>query len=193
MPAHCRTIACELVAPRLTRSVRLLGPWLVGVLACAAPTAIGGLGMAQARSGAAPSPTTIATLNGENPVRAWNGVQAWTNYSLDEGRWHVVVRSAGQISTPPAIPPGDERLAVDIGPGRDGKPTLAFVSCTDACRVVVSGLDGSGAQTVRGSEGASAPTIWGSRVAWARGETVLTRDLTRGKVTRLPGVPQRVL
>jgi hypothetical protein len=171
--------------------VRSLHPWLVGMLACAVPTVVGGLGLAQARSGAAPTPTTIATLSGKNPVRAWNGVQAWTNYSRDEGRWHVVVRSAGQISIPPAIPAGDERLAVDVGPDGDGKPTLAFVSCTDACRVVVSGLDGSGARTVPGSEGASAPTIWGSRVAWARGATVLIRDLTRGNVKRLPGVPQR--
>jgi hypothetical protein len=104
----------------------------------------------------------------------------------------VVVRSAGQISTPPAIPAGDERLAVDVGPGRDGTPTLAFVSCIDRCRVVVSRMDGSGAQTVSGSEGASAPTIWGSRVAWVRGnENVLTRDLTSGTITRLPGVPRR--
>jgi hypothetical protein len=190
MPAaRCSMIACRVATPRSPRSLR---SWLVRVLGCAALTATGGVGVAQARSGAAAAPTTIATLNGENQVRAWNGAQAWTDYSLAEMRWHVVVRSAGKFSTPPAIPAGDERLAVDIGPGRDGRHTLAFVSCTDVCRVVVSGLDGGGAQTVPGSEGASAPTIWGSRVAWVRGnETVLTRDLTSGKVTRLPGVPRR--
>jgi hypothetical protein len=169
MPARCSTIAFT-------------------VATCAALIASGGAGVAQARSGA----TTIATLNGDNQVRAFDGVQAWTDYNVAEARWHVVVRSAGQVSTPPAIAAGDERLAVDVGPDRDGRPTLAFVSCTDACRIVVSGLDGGGAQTVPGSEGASAPTIWGSRVAWVRGdEAVLTRDLTSGKVTRLPGVPRR--
>ena len=102
------------------------------------------------------------------------------------------MRNAGQISTPVTIPAGDERLAVDVGPGRDGRPTLAFVSCSDRCRVVIAGVDGSGAQTVPGSEDASAPTIWGSRVAWVRGRaTVLMRDIASGTVTRLPGVPLR--
>jgi hypothetical protein len=189
MPASCRAIARRVARPR---SSRLLRQWLIGVPACAALTAVGGVGVSQARAFAAPPPTTIATLNGENPVKASNGVQAWTDYGLDDRRWRVVVRRAGQISAPPAIPTGDERLELDVGPGRDGKPMLAFVSCTDRCRVVVSGLDGSGAQTIPGSEGASAPTIWGARVAWVRGrETVLSRDLSSGKLSRLPGVPRR--
>jgi hypothetical protein len=185
MSAHFRAIARSILTSRLRRLVRRLRPGLVGVLLCAVPTA------AQAQSGSEATPTSIATLTGKNPVRAWNGVQVWTDYGSAVGRWHVVVRSAGQVSIPSAIPAGDERLAADVGPGPDGKPTLAFVNCTDACRVVVSALDGTGAQTVPGSEGASAPTIWGTRVAWARGDTVLTRDVTRGRLTRLPGVPRR--
>ena len=145
--------------------------------------------------------TTIATLHGFTPVRAWNEVQAWTDYSTADKRWHVVVRRAGQISIPPAIPAGDERLKVDVGPGPSGNPALAFVSCDGVCRVVVSDPDGNGKRTVPGSERASSPTIWGSRVAWVRGEgsdgrylpprTVLTSRLGVSRVTRLGGSPQR--
>jgi hypothetical protein len=172
--------------------VHSLRAWRLGVLTGAALIAFGGVATARAGPRVAETPTTIATLHGENQVHAWNDTQTWTDRRPEERRWHVVVRSAGQISTPPAIPAGNERLAVDVGPGRDGTPTLAFVSCTDVCRVVVSRMDGSGAHTVSGSEDASAPTIWGSRVAWVRGnEHVLMRNLTSGETTRLPGVPQR--
>jgi hypothetical protein len=131
-------------------------------------------------TGTAAAPTTIAPLDSLTEVRAWSGVQAWTDYSTPDKRLHVVVRSAGQISIPAAIPAGDERLKVDVGPGPNGEPTLAFVSCADVCRVVVSGLDGGRAQTVPGSAGASSPTIWGSRVAWV---TSCTARASRSSTT----------
>jgi len=192
MPAACGTIPCAVAEPRVPRSVQSRRAWLSGVVTCAVLIAFGGIAPARTGAREAEPPTTIATLHGRNQVHAWKDIQTWTDHRPEERRWRVVVRSAGQISTPPAIPAGDERLAVDVGPGRDGTPALAFLRCTDLCRVVVSRLDGSGAHAVPGSEGASAPTIWGSRVAWVRGdEAVLTRDLTSGKTTRLPGVPQR--
>jgi hypothetical protein len=155
--------------------------WLTGLM-CGAALVIPGVCAA----------SEIAVLHGQTPVRAWKGVQAWTDYDSADRRWHVVVRSAGVIATPTAIPAGDERLQVDVGPGPDGKPTLAYVSCAGVCRVVISALDGSGARTVPGTAHASAVTIWGSRVAWVRGRnTVLTRRLEGGKPTRLGGVPRR--
>jgi len=137
-------------------------------------------------------PTTIAELHyGGNEVRAWQGVQAWDDYSADDQRWHVVVRSGGQISVPTGMPAGDERLQVDVGPGPNGTPALAYVRCADACRVVVSALDGSDAQTVPGSSGATTASIWGSRVAWVRRyRTVLTRRLSGGGISRLRGAPR---
>ena len=145
--------------------------------------------------------TTIAKLHGFTPVRAWNGIQAWTDYSTADKRWHVVVRRDGALSIPPAIPAGDERLKVDVGPGPFGNPSLAFVSCAEVCRVVVSDLDGNRKRTVPGSERASSPTIWSTRVAWVRGEgrnarylaptTVLTSRLGVSGMTRLPGAPRR--
>jgi hypothetical protein len=159
---------------------------LLGVLGGVALAAADGAAVAGAAS------TTIAELHGQTPVRAWNGVQAWTDYSAADQRWHVVVRRNGQISTPPAIPAGDLRLKVDVGPGPDGAPALAFVSCADRCRAVVSDLDGGRARTIPGSESASSATIWGSRVAWVRGRaTVLTRRSGAAKATRLAGVPRR--
>jgi hypothetical protein len=154
--------------------------WLTGLI-CGAALVMPGV------SGA----SKVAALHGQTPVRAWNGVQAWTDYDSADKRWHVVVRSAGTIATPTAIPAGGERLQVDVGPGPDGRPTLAYVSCAEVCRVVISGLDGLGAHTVSGTTHASAVTIWGSRVAWVRGRnTVLTRRLQGGKATRLGGVPR---
>jgi hypothetical protein len=175
-------------------------PWprvqLVGVLGCAALLAQGGIGVtgagARMARSAATAPTTIAELHygDEQSVRAWNGIQAWNDYNTDDMRWHVFVRSGGQISGPPAIPAGDSRLRVDVGPGPGGKPALAYVNCAEVCRVVVSALDGSGAQPVPGSTGASAATIWGSRVAWVRrGATVWTRRLDGGAMERVPGPP----
>ena len=166
--------------------------WLVGLLACATLLGPVGIRAAQAGTTATATATTIATLHGFTPVRAWNGVQAWTDYSAADRRWHVVVRRAGHVSMPPAIPAGDSRLKVDVGPGPDGKPALAFVSCTDTCRVVVSALDGSQQQTVPGSERASSPTIWGSSVAWVRGsKTVLTSRLGSVGGLFLGGIPRR--
>lgn len=121
-------------------------------------------------------------------------MQAWTSVVLADGHWHVFVRRDGKVSMPPAIPRGGYRLTLDVGPGPDGRPALAYVACTNVCRVVVSDLDGAHPQTVPGSEGASAVTIWRSRVVWVRGaRTVLTRRLGSGGVTRLSTTrPQRV-
>jgi len=58
------------------------------------------------RESAIAAPVSIAVLQGQTPVRAWNGVQVWTDYSAIDKRWPVVVRRAGQITVPAAIPPG---------------------------------------------------------------------------------------
>src|SRR5919201_3902792 len=64
--------------------------WLVGLLACATLLGPVGIRAAQAGTTATATATTIATLHGFTPVRAWNGVQAWTDYSAADRRWHVV-------------------------------------------------------------------------------------------------------
>ena len=171
-----------------------LGRQLGAMVGCAALAIEGeiGVGEARMRPSALAPPTTIAELHyGGNEVRAWNGLQAWNDYNADDQRWHVIVRSGGQISAPRGIPAGDERLQVDVGPGPDGTPALVYVRCAAACRVVVSAPDGSQAQTVPGSSGATAATIWGSRVAWVRRHrTLLTRRLSEGGISRLPGAPR---
>jgi hypothetical protein len=102
-----------------------------------------------------------------------------------------MVRSDGQVTRPP-IAPATDPFAVDVGPGADGAPVLAYVRCTDTCRVVVSGIDGGAPQTVPGSDGASQPTIWASRVAWVRGKsTVMTSTLTGSGRKVLAGAPRR--
>ncbi len=50
--------------------------------------------------------------------------------------WHVTVRRAGILSAP-SIPPAENPIELDVGPDPGGGPVLAYVRCTDACRVVV--------------------------------------------------------
>jgi hypothetical protein len=141
---------------------------------------------------AAAAPATVAPLHGETAaVRAFGGVEAWSDLDPSDKQWHVMVRSAGQVTRPP-IAAAKDPIAVDVGLGADGTPVLAYVRCTDACRVVVAGVDGGAPRTVPGSAGASAPTVWDNRVAWVRGRaTVMTSTLTGGNRMVLPGAPRR--
>jgi hypothetical protein len=140
---------------------------------------------------AAAAPATIAQLHGETAVRAFGGVQAWSDLDPADKLWHVTVRRAGQVTRPP-IAAAKNPIAIDVGPGADGRPVLAYVRCTDTCRVVVAGVDGGAPRTVPGTAGASAPTVWGNRVAWVRGKaTVLTSTLTGGGRKVLAGAPRR--
>jgi hypothetical protein len=141
---------------------------------------------------AAAAPTTIATLHGDSAVRAYGGVQAWSDYDATDKQWRVMVRRDGQTSAPAAIPPAKDPIEVDVGAGSDGVPVLAYVRCADACRIVVSRLDGGTPQTVPGSAGASHPTIWGRQVAWVRGRaTVMTSTWAGHGRKVLPGAPRR--
>jgi len=124
-------------------------------------------------------------------VRAFGGVQAWSDYDVAAKQWHVVVRRGGRIFTP-AIARSKDPIEVDVGPRSDGVPVLAYVNCNDGCRVVVSRVDGSTPQTVPGSAGASHPTVWGRQVAWVRGKaTVMTSSWGGHGRKALPGAPRR--
>jgi hypothetical protein len=147
--------------------------------------------VAAAAAPAAAAPTAIAPLHGETAVRAFGGVQAWSDLDPADKQWHVMVRSNGQVTRPP-IPAAKDAIEVDVGPGAGGAPVLAYVGCTGTCRVVVAGIDGGAPQTVAGSEGASHPTVWRNRVAWVRGKaTVMTSTLTGSGRKVLAGAPRR--
>jgi hypothetical protein len=149
------------------------------------------MGFAWIAAAAVAAPTTIAQLHGDTTVEAYGDVAVWSDYDATDRTWHIVVRRAGQISEPP-IPTARKAIEVDVGQGPSGSPTLAYVSCTSSCHVVVSGLDGSGPQTVPGSERASHPTIWGDRVAWVRGKaTVMTSRVSGSERRVLGGAPHR--
>jgi hypothetical protein len=140
---------------------------------------------------AAAAPTTLAPLHGDTAVRAFAGVQAWSDYDVTAKQWRVMVRADGHVLAP-AIAPSKDPIEVDVGPRSDGLPVLAYVGCTDACRVVVARLDGSTPQTVPGSEGARHPTIWGRQVAWVRGRaTVMTSTWGGHGRKALAGAPRR--
>jgi hypothetical protein len=144
-----------------------------------------------APAAAAAAPTTVAELHGETAVHTFGGVQAWSDLDPADKQWHVTVRSGGQV-TRPAIPPAKDAIEIDVGPGPDGAPVLAYLRCADTCRVVVAGIDGADARTLPGSAGASHPTIWRSRVAWVRGQaTVMTSTVTGAGRKQLGGAPHR--
>lgn len=152
---------------------------LLAVLAAATPAT------------ASAAATTIATLHGDTGVRAYGGVQVWTDHDARDNRWHVVVRRNGAVSRP-AIPASRNPIAVDVGPRSDGLPVLAYADCTQRCRLVVARIDGSAPQTVPGSAGARAPTVWGRHVAWVRGDETVITSTWGGRDRRvLPGVPRR--
>jgi hypothetical protein len=137
------------------------------------------------------APTTIAPLDGQTEVRAYAGVQVWSSYDPATRRHHLTVRQDGRLSTP-AIGASKDSIEADVGPGPDGKPALAYIACSDACRVVVARLDGSGRRVVAGSAKASDPTISGRRVAWVRGRaTVMTSTVDGHGRRTLAGVPRR--
>jgi hypothetical protein len=140
---------------------------------------------------AAAAPTTIATLHKSTAVQAYGDVAAWSDYVATDHSWHIVIRRNGQISTL-ANPTGAKAIEVDVGPNSHGTPTLAYVSCTGGCHVVVSAVDGSDPQTVSGSTGASHPTIWGEHVAWVSGKAKVEISRLNGSGRRqLSGAPRR--
>jgi hypothetical protein len=147
--------------------------------------------VAAAAAPATAAPTTVATLHGETTVRAFGGVQAWSDLDPADKRWHVMVRSNGQVTRPP-IPAAKDAIEVDVGPGAGGAPVLAYVRCTDTCRIVVAGVEGGAPQTIPGSAGASHPTVWRNQVAWVRGKaTVMTSTLAGSGRRVLAGAPRR--
>jgi hypothetical protein len=160
-------------------------PHILTILATSAVAA------AAAAAPAAAAPTTLAELHGATDVRAFAGVQAWSDYDASEKRWHVMVRRDGRILTP-SIAASARPIEVDVGPRSDGVPVLAYTRCTDACRLVVTRVDGSGTdQVVPASEGASHPTVWGRRVAWVRGRATVMTSTWGGHGRRvLPGAPR---
>lgn len=140
----------------------------------------------------APAAATLPVpLHGNTAVHAFGGVQVVSDLDPATKRWHVVVRRDGQLVVP-SIPTATKPIDVDVGPGADGDPALAYVRCTDVCRVVVSRPDGSAPRTVPGSAGASQPTIWRDQVAWVRGHAAVMTSTTDGKGRRaLAGAPRR--
>lgn len=140
---------------------------------------------------AAAAPTKLAELHAETTVRAFGGVQAWSDYDPSTNLHRVQVRRDGQVFTP-AIPPSRNRIDVDVGPSSDGVPTLVHIDCPHHCRVVVTRVDGSAPQTVPRSSGASDPTIWGGQVAWVYNDRTILTSTTGGHGRRiLAGAPTR--
>lgn len=131
-------------------------------------------------------PRTIADLNSPTAIEAYGNVATWTEYAASARAWQIVVSRDGRISAL-ASTRSAQPIEVDVGPDTQGTPTLAYVTCTGGCHLVVSAIDGSDPRTVPGSTGASHPTIWGAHVAWVRA------DKTQVVISRWDGSGRRLL
>jgi hypothetical protein len=164
------------------------------------------LGAALGAPAGAAADTPITTLAAPTPVRAWAGTAVLSTQDPATGRYRLATQRGTAAPEPlPGIAPAAASFDADIGPGPGGAPVIVFARCPAPRRCHLSRttpaggteLPIAGAAATGGFE--SAPTIWGSRLAFARrypsgSERVYVRPLTAGtqvRSTRLPGVPTR--
>jgi hypothetical protein len=156
--------------------------------------------------GAATADTSIGALAAPTPVRAWAGIAVLSVLDPTTGRYELATQTGTNAPQPLAgIAPAAQPFDADIGPGPGGAATIVFARCQTAsqCHLArttpVAGTETpiTGAAATNGWE--SAPTVWGSRLAFARqyasgSQRVYTRPLDAGprvRSVRLPGVPAR--
>jgi hypothetical protein len=93
----------------------------------------------------------------------------------------VLDRSAGRTIGLPIAPVRD----LDLGRGPGGRPTAVYVRCTPSCDIWRYDFARRSERRVARLSAAGVsehlPTIWGSRVAFERGRSVLLADLGRGR------------
>lgn len=155
---------------------------------------------------AAMADTSIGTLAGATPVRAWAGIAVLSVLDPATGRYRLATQTGTTPPQPlPGIAPSAQAFDADIGPGPGGVATIVFARCQTPghCHLSRTSPLGGTETPIAGSAATdgweSAPTIWGSRLAFARryatgSQRVYVRPLGAGarvRSVRLPGVPAR--
>ena len=143
-------------------------PWLlavaVAVVALAPP--------AQARGD-----TTIASLPAPTPVRAWDGIAVLSLADSPTSTYRLAVLNGEGAPRPvPGIAPSARPFDADIGPGPGGAPVIVYARCRTGCPLFRTTAAG-GETPIAGTMGAKAPSVWGSRLAFARTGRVYVRPL----------------
>jgi hypothetical protein len=156
--------------------------------------------------GAAMADTSIGALAAPTPVRAWAGIAVLSVLDPETGGYQLATQSGTKAPQPlPGIASAAQPFDADIGPGPGGAATIVFARCQAPghCRLARTTPNGGSETPISGSAATdgweSAPTVWGSHVAFARqyasgSQRVYIRPLDAGarvRSVRLPGVPAR--
>jgi len=177
-----------------------------------AAVCIAGLGSAAMSAGAG-ADTQIATTKRPTPIRSWGGVAAFSLYDEASGSYRLAISRHRGPPELVAIAAQPTAFDVDVGPNRDGSPTVVYSRCASTnprprgCDLYRYSLTAGTKSklvvpsTAKASE--TAPTIWGTRIAWARVRdadatsrpAIYTRTLSAPASRpsrRLPGIPSRL-
>jgi len=169
-------------------------------------------GSAAISASAAGATTSIATTKNPTGVRAWGGVAAFSLFDEASGAYRLAISRNGGPSEILAVAAQATPFDVDVGPDKTGAPTLVYSRCASpgprprGCDLYRYSLSRAverklvGPSTARASE--TAPTIWRTRVAWARlpdtgrnRPRIYTRTLSARRSRpsrRLAGAPSRL-
>lgn len=155
---------------------------------------IAGLSSA-ATSATAVADTPIGTTTRPTPIRAWDGVAAFSLYDATSGGYRLAISRNGVPPEVLAVAAQPTAFDVDVGPNASGSPAIVYSRCAstgrrprgcDLYRYSLSAGSESklaGASSPNASE--TAPTIWDTRIAWAR--------LSDGRAARVPRIYTRTL
>jgi hypothetical protein len=153
---------------------------------------------------------SVGPLAAPTPIRAYAGTAVLSLLDPATNQYRLATMPVDGTAQPQMLPglgPALEPLDADIGPGPDGTPVIVYSRCVtkDLCHLYRTTPAGgteteiTGASSTGGSE--SSPTVWGSRIVFARSyrghkasQTVYARPLDAGikvRSTRLPAVPAR--
>ena len=138
---------------------------------------IAGLGSA-ATSANAVADTPIGTTTRPTPIRAWDGVAAFSLYDSASGGYRLAISHNGGPPEVLAVAAQPTAFDVDVGRNRSGSPAIVYSRCASTgrrprgCDLYRYSLSAGSESKLAGASSPNAsetsPTIWDTRVAWAR-------------------------
>jgi hypothetical protein len=163
--------------------------------------------------GTARAESTIASLDKPTPVRTFGGNAVLSLYDRATDTYRLAVSRGGRAPQPLPVAPSKVAFDADIGPGPDGTAALVYSRCAVASVVKLEGCDlflydlhrnaeRRLAATAAAGWSERTPTIWRSRIAFARYRDarpeprprLLIRRVNAPASTRsqsVPGVPTK--
>jgi hypothetical protein len=155
----------------------------------------------------------IATTKQPTSIRSWAGVAAFSLYDEASNTYRLAV---SRHQGPPelvAVAPQGVAFDLDVGPDRAGSPAIVYSRCATTglrprgCDLFLFSLTTGNESKLAAASSSHAseyaPTIWGSRIAWARVSDTARRPIPRiytrslrappsRPARRLPGIPSRL-